>query len=154
MPHQSDSAEQHDAELLILKAIGEKLGRELTRTRIDFDGGSWAEVDGVDPDETVFVEAFAHHGLTKAAQKHKVARDALKLITLARTRPDARLIIAFADDEASRFATQRSWVAAALAAWGVQVMVVELDAAISDGIRTAQIRQKMVNPEAPTPAEE
>src|SRR3954453_19427942 len=153
MPHQSDSAEQRDAELLILKAIGEELGKELTRTRIDFDGGSWAEVDGVDPDTTVFVEAFAHHGLTKPAQKHKVRADALKLIALARTRPDARLIIAFADDEASRFATQRSWVAAALAAWSAEAVVSDVAAAISDGIRAAQVSQKMVNPEAPTPAE-
>lgn len=42
MPHQSDSAEQRDAELLVLKPIGEELGKELTRTRVDFDG-SWAE---------------------------------------------------------------------------------------------------------------
>ncbi|MBA2638328.1 MAG: hypothetical protein H0U79_08960 [Solirubrobacterales bacterium] len=42
-------------------------------------------------------------------------------------------------------------MSAALSAWGVTVLVVELDDAVRDGIRAAQARQVMVNPTATPP---
>ncbi len=110
-------------------------------------------VDGVDAEKTVFVEIFAHQGPLKGGQKHKVATDALKLITLGRGRPEAQLILAFADEVAAAFATKGTWMAEALAAWVVKVYVVELEGSVSDGIRAAQVRQEMVNPEAPASPE-
>jgi hypothetical protein len=65
------------------------------------DGGARVDVDGMSPDETIFVEVFAHQGRLKGAQFHKVARDALKLVTLARSRSASRLIIAFGDADAA-----------------------------------------------------
>jgi hypothetical protein len=41
----------------------------------------------------------------------------------------------------------------ALATWGITVLVVELDNAVRDGIRAAQVRQEMVNPAAAPPAD-
>jgi hypothetical protein len=41
----------------------------------------------------------------------------------------------------------------ALAAWNVRVYVVGLEGSVRDGIRAAQVRQEMVNPEAPAPAD-
>jgi hypothetical protein len=40
------------------------------------DDGARIDVDGVAPDESVFVEIFAHQGWLKGAQFHKVTRDA------------------------------------------------------------------------------
>lgn len=41
----------------------------------------------------------------------------------------------------------------ALSTWGITVLVVELDDEVRDGIRTAQVRQQMVNPGAAAPAD-
>lgn len=57
------------------------VGVELTPRSLRLGGGARVDVDGVAPDESVFVEIFAHQGRLKGAQFHKVARDALKLIT-------------------------------------------------------------------------
>jgi len=43
-------------------------------------------------------------------------------------------------------------VAQALKTWGVEVLVVELDQAIRDGVRNAQVRQMMVNPAVAPPS--
>lgn len=78
-------------------------------------------------------------------------QDALKLITLGRSRPNAQLIIAFADSGAAAYATKGTWISEALATWGVKVYVVGLEPAVHDGIRAAQARQVMANPTAPAP---
>jgi len=85
-------------------------------------------------------------GRLKGAQFHKVARDALKLVTLKRSRPTARLVVAFADDAAAGCVTGRSWPADALRTWGIDMLVVEIDDDVRAGLRAAQIRQVMVNP--------
>jgi hypothetical protein len=94
----------------------------------------------------VLVEIFAHQGRLKGAQFHKVARDALKLITLRRSRPSARLIIAFGDPDAAGCVTGASWLAEALSTWEIEVLVVNLDDTVRAGLREAQVRQLMVNP--------
>lgn len=99
------------------------------------------EIDGVSADERVLVEAYVHQGDVKGAQLKKVAEDAFKLITLARERPGARLIIAFADEAAAKRFLGRSWKAEALRAWKIETIVVDLDGGVRDGIRAAQVRQ-------------
>src|SRR3954452_18123075 len=123
MAHQSDSAEQRDAQIVISGQIAALVGKELVERTVKLDSGAPVRVDGVDADESVFVEIFAHQGAVKGGQKHKVATDALKLITLGRSRPDAELIIAFADQEAANYATKGTWMSEARAAWNVTVYV-------------------------------
>jgi hypothetical protein len=151
--HQSDSAEQRDAEKLIREAVAAHLGTPLEEATIALERGARTVVDGVAADRSAFVEIFARQGALKGAQKHKVATDALKLVTIRRSWPTARLVIAFADETAANYATTGTWMAEALAAWDVEVFVAEIDDAVRDGIRAAQIRQKMVNPEATPPAD-
>jgi hypothetical protein len=143
--HPSDSQEQRNAEALILQAVSASVGIELAPRSLRLDGGARADVDGVAPDESVLVEVFAHQGRLKGAQFHKVARDALKLITLGRTRPGSRLIIAFGDSDAAACVSASSWLAEALRTWAIEVLVVNLDADIRAGLRSAQARQVMVN---------
>jgi hypothetical protein len=146
MAHQSDSREQRSAEPLIRDAVSAAVGVELTPRSLRLDGRARVEVDGVAPDESVFVEIFAHQGRLKGAQFHKVARDALKLITLARSRPESRLIIAFCDADAAACVSASSWLAEALRTWGIEVLVANLDPDVRAGLRDAQVRQVMVNP--------
>ncbi len=148
MTHQSDSHEQRRAEPLILAGVSAVVGVELAPRSLRLAGGARVDVDGVAPDESVLVEIFAHQGRLRGAQFHKVARDALKLITLGRTRTGCRLIVAFADSDAAACVSARSWLAEALRTWGVEVFVVEIDEDVRAGLRSAQVRQVMVNPTA------
>lgn len=149
--HQSDSSEQRDVEEVIRAKVAAHLGTELKPATLALDQGAEVQVDGASADRSVFVEIFARQGTLKGGQRHKIATDALKLITLGRSYPQARLVIAFADDDAAAFATQGTWMAEALSAWKVQVLVVELDDDVREGIRAAQVRQRMVNPSAEPP---
>jgi len=151
MAHQSDSSAQQGAEPLIREKVAEYIGKPLTPKTLKLDGGTSVQVDGSTSDESVFLEIFARQGALKGGQRHKVATDALKLITLGRSRPDAQLIIAFGDAEAAAYATTGTWMSEALATWNVTVLVVELEDAVRDGIRAAQARQVMVNPTASPP---
>jgi hypothetical protein len=143
----SGAREQQDAEPLILRSVSEALGGvKLTARRLRLGDGAYVVVDGVAPDESVLVEVFAHLGRLKGGQRHKVQGDALKLITLARSRPASKLIIAFCDQEAADCVRGGSWLAEALRAWGVEVRVAELEDDVRRGLRDAQERQVMVNP--------
>lgn len=143
--HPSDSAEQRRAEPLILAGVSRALGVPIAPKRLELAGGARVDVDGVADDLSAFVEVFAHQGRLRGGQFSKVARDALKLITLARTYTDARLVIAFGDSVAAGCVTGKSWLAEALQVWGVKVMVVELDADVRDALVAAQLLQVMVN---------
>lgn len=146
MAHASDSREQRQAEPLILEGVGRALGATLKPRTLRLPDGARIDVDGVAADESVLCEVFSRQGRLKGAQFHKVARDALKLITAARSRPDARLVLAFGDDEAASCVTGTSWLAEAIRTWGLEVIVVPLDDLVRDGLRAAQARQVMVNP--------
>ncbi len=146
MAHQSDSLEQRTAEPLILAGVSKIVGVELAPRSLRLDGGARVDVDGVAPDESVFVEIFAHQGRLKGAQFHKVARDALKLITLGRSRAGSKLIIAFGDPDAAACVTGASWLSEALSSWEIEVLIVDLDDPVRAGLRDAQVRQVMVNP--------
>lgn len=144
--HQSDSTAQRDAEPLILSGVEARSGVKLAPRSLVLEGGARVDIDGVDDDESVFVEIFAHQGPLKGGQFHKVARDALKLITLARSRPNARLVIAFCDAEAAAGVSGRSWLSEALKAWGIEVVTVDVGDRAKSRLRAAQARQVMVNP--------
>jgi hypothetical protein len=144
--HQSDSLAQREVETLILAELSVEVGQDLRKRKLELPGGSKVEVDGVGDDETVFAEAFAHQGPLKGGQLGKVARDAFKLITLGRTYPKARLIVAFADPAAAAAVKGKSWLAEALKTWSVEVVVVELDPAVRKGLLATQEAQRMVNP--------
>lgn len=154
MSHPSDSDDQRRAEKFILTALTAQLGVELEPRSLLLKGGSRVDIDGVAPDESVFVEVYAHQGRLKGGQFHKVARDALKLITLKRGRPKARLIMVLGDQDAVACVTANSWLAEALRIWGVEVFAADMDDGLRDSLRATQARQSMVNAVAilPSPA--
>jgi hypothetical protein len=143
----SDSQEQREAERLILNGVERIVDEKLVSRSLALDAGTKVQVDGVSDDASVLVEVFAHQGQLKGGQRHKIAGDALKLITLARERePRPRLILAFADEQLAAWAAGKSWLAASLAAWDIEVIIVELDEQVRSGLRAAQARQVMANP--------
>ena len=142
--HASDSSVQTRAEAVIRDLLAQELGVTLEPTPLKLEGGPTVKVDAAAPDNTVIAEIFARQGQLKGGQQ-KVAIDALKLITLRRVHHDARLILAFADEAASRYATAGGWVAQALHEWNVEVKVLDIPDELRAEILAAQSTQKVVN---------
>ena len=108
----TDSQEQRVAERLILDGVEREVNVALEPKRLALGSGAAVDVDGVSGDESVLVEVFAHHGQLKGGQPHKIAGDALKLITLAHERrPRPRLVLAFADEKLAEWSAGKSWLA-------------------------------------------
>lgn len=147
MTHPSSSHEQTAAEALVLEAVGKRLGTAVAPARVNFPGGSYVNVDGVSEDPLVFVEVFSHQGALKGGQRHKVAGDVLKLVTLGKAYPTARLALAFADEAAADSVRNKGWLAEAVVTWAIEVVVADLPDVVLEGLRAAQLRQVMMNPE-------
>lgn len=144
--HASDSGTQIAAEATILAVLGEALGVPLAQGTTFPVGAARVHPDGVAPDGSVFVEVFAHIGPLKGGQRHKVSTDALKLLAIRETRPEARLILAFADEAAA--ASVSGWRAEVLGRNGIEIRVVPLSQEDRGKVDAAQLRQKMINPRA------
>jgi hypothetical protein len=144
MQHPSTAAVQIAAEAIVLASLSETLKRPLKEGVVLLMGDTEVKPDGVDDERSVFVEVFAHIGKLKGGQRHKVSTDALKLLAISEVYPDARLILAFADEAAARSVT--GWKAATLKANGIEVRVVDVDQAEREKIEEAQVQQRMVNP--------
>jgi hypothetical protein len=144
--HVSDSAVQRRAEEVIRGLLARRLGVPLAPRTIKLAAGAPVQVDAASNDGKVLAEIFARQGPLKGGQQKKVAIDTLKLITVHREQPAERLVICFADREASAYATGGGWVAQALRTWGVQVEVVDLPTDLRAEILAAQAGQTMVNP--------
>jgi hypothetical protein len=140
-----DSAEQRAAEAVMLEALGHDLGVALVKQRLTSVEGAWVEIDGIAADPPTLVEAWAHQGPPKPAQKAKVMTDALKLIwaEAAFYPAGARKVLLFSDEAAAaRFRPGGgAWAAAALAHFGVEVRVVALPEEARAAVRRAQERQ-------------
>jgi hypothetical protein len=91
----------------------------------------------------VLVEAWAHQGPPKSAQRNKILADALKFVHVAAALGRGhRKVLCFSDDEAARpFQSRRSWYAGALRTLDIQVHVVDLSAEWRNRILEAQRRQ-------------
>ncbi len=146
--HAGDSTEQRRAEGLMLDVLEAQLGLRLERPlRLSAGGSARMEIDGGIADDgagrALLVEAWAHQGPPKAAQKKKIVADALKLAyagTLFETAP--RLILLFSDEQAAApFGSPKAWSSAAFRTFGIEMVVVDLPADERAVIRAAQDRQ-------------
>jgi hypothetical protein len=137
-----NSAEQRNAEPVLLKALADRLGLQLQPKAYSVPGARRVEVDGVSEHPLVLCEAFAHYGVLKSAQRHKIISDAFKLVYVERLlqRP-ARKIVVLACHEAAKRLLGETWAAVAFKTFGVEVHVVELPSELEACIRAAQKRQ-------------
>lgn len=138
-----DSSAQRAAEHVMIDLLGTELSLALRPRRSALADEARIEVDGVDDDTTILVEAWAHHGTPKSAQKHKVLADVLKLLHLATTLPTTpRLGLCLCDSTAAHhFTAARSWAAHALRDFGIEVHIVDLPPALKADVIAAQQRQ-------------
>jgi len=141
-PPAGDSLVQRVAKVAMLKELVVVLGYPLRKDRMTAPDGSVVDFDGWSAEPPTLVEAWAHQGPPKAAQKLKVMTDALKLVWGQRTfLPEARLILLFADGAAARHFRLTSWMASAIRSFGIEIVVADLPAAVRARIRAAQARQ-------------
>ena len=147
LPHLSDSGEQRRAEGELVRQLSVDLGVPLETSRIDLGKGAHIVADGFNRDHRILCEAYAHIGLTRGSQSHKIARDILKMLA-AEKRLDGqwRKILCFADRSAAQCVCGRSWLAAVCSDLGVAVKVFSLPADLHAAVVAAQKRQVMVNP--------
>src|SRR3954471_21983710 len=97
-----DSSEQREAEGVAMKLLGERLGVQLAPRRVPLEGGGRLELDGSSEDPPILVEAWAHQGAPKAAQKAKIMTDAMRLLLASRTlRTEPKLILLLTDQDAA-----------------------------------------------------
>jgi len=100
------------------------------------------DIDGGSESPLVLVEAWAHQGRAKSAQKHKLAMDAFKLTTARQAFGEAaRLILLVSDQDAVRHALGDSWFSYALRSAGVEIKVVQVSADTRIRLCEAQRRQ-------------
>ena len=137
-----DSSEQRNAEAVMVALLAEELGVPLAPRRVLVADGRWVEVDAAAGDLSVLCEAWAHQGPPKSAQRNKVMTDALKLVFVRdELGNNARLILLLSDEAAAAPFRGRSWYAAALEHFRVEVRVVSLPDATRAEVRAAQERQ-------------
>jgi hypothetical protein len=137
--HLSSSKVQREIEIAMLEQLGKDLGVKLEKKRVDFEGAIM-EIDGVDRAEIVFVEVFARIGALKAGQKKKVATDALKFVALKARYPDAKFILAFADQAASDSVV--GWQRAVQDHHGIERVVVKIPKKLKEKLLVIQADQK------------
>jgi hypothetical protein len=122
--------------------LADELGVPLAPRRIDLGEGRRVEIDAASEDLEILCEAWAHQGAPKSAQRNKVLTDAFKLAFTAQAVGGShRLILLLSDEEAAAPFRGRSWYAAALATFGVEIAVVDLPPEVREQIRAAQTRQ-------------
>lgn len=137
-----DSAEQREAETVMIALLSQRIGVELAPEHLQLPEGGRLQLDGFSREPCVLCEAWAHLGEAKAAQKDKVTKDVLKLMyarSLLNT--EARSILLFSDETAAKFLRGKSWRAQAMRSLGVEVYVVDLPANLRAKVLAAQSRQ-------------
>ena len=126
--------------------LADRLDIPLVPEKLRLMDGSVVIVDGVSHEPAVLVKHWAHHGPPKAAQKHKVLSDALKLTFVAAAlgaqhRRVYRKVLCFSDEQAAAPFRRSSWQAGAPARRRIEIAVVDLGPEWRQRIRDAQERQ-------------
>jgi len=138
----ADSSEQRRAETYLVDAFSRELRVALAKKRLPA-GTSAIEFDGVSDDALIVVEAWAHVGPAKPAQRHKVMTDALKLVwACGRLVPqNAKRFLLFGDEKAADSFRGAGWMAMALKDLEVTIKVIDLSPDLRRELELAQRRQ-------------
>lgn len=147
--HPSDSGTQRAAEHELIRAMSRQINIELTPQSIRVAESATVQIDGYNANELVACEAFARIGKMNAGQRRKLGNDILKLLLLERhLGTSIRKIIVLAGDDALASLSGKSWQAAAVREFGIEVFQTALAEATRIDLGAAQMRQVMVNPPA------
>jgi hypothetical protein len=133
---------QQLAEGLIVSEFSRQLGRELGTAIIPI-GSAKVAVDGFHKDDSgvTLVEAWAHVGRAKPAQRNKVLGDLLKLAlvssVLRRSYPALKVEshLVFADSAAANVVNGKGWASLAAKEFGITVQVIALSDDVIETIK-------------------
>ena len=139
---------QQVAEQLMVSEFSLQLGRVLGKATIPL-GKAKVTIDGFHKDENrlTLVEAWAHVGKAKAAQRNKVLGDMLKLAlvtsTLRRSCAGMKVesYLIFADKTAANVVSGKGWASLAAVEFGIATQVISLSPDVIDTIKEAQRQQ-------------
>lgn len=144
--HPSRSNEQKHAESEMLKKLNRKRRIALAPGSVTLENGTKVQIDGIDKSKQVLCEVYAHIGPMKGSQPDKVGTDMLKLILVERENGRRwHKILCFADKEAMRRFSGKSWLAEAAQMFHFELELVTLPHKARIKVRRAQRRQIMVN---------
>ena len=139
---------QQLAEQLMVSEFSRQLGKEFGKATIPI-GKAKVTVDGFHKsgNGVTLVEAWAHVGKAKAAQRNKVLSDMLKLAlvtsVLRRSYPTLNMesYLVFADSTAAKVVNGKGWASLAAKEFGVATRVIALSNDVIDTIKVAQRKQ-------------
>ena len=142
----SDSSEQKRAERIILKSVRSRLGIRLEQEPKLSVGTTYMQPDFYSEKHAVIGEIFCHIGKPKKAQDNKIANDILKMLLFEKLsgRTMRKMIIVCDSEEYDKLCGE-SVLAECIRAFGIEVRMIEISAALRKRILKAQDRQKMVN---------
>lgn len=140
--HDSDSNEQQSAELLLLDMLNAETGLNLKSCKLHLVDKTYVQCDGIDESAKCICEIYAHIGALKAAQKHKLSTDLLKMLLVERVKGSSwRKIYCFADKTAAAELQGSSWRSLISSALDVEIHSFDLPEEEKQKIINAQKRQ-------------
>lgn len=153
-PKEKQNASRSDvqlkAEKWILEEANRKLGFSLIKpgcTYLDENKVVFVELDGIDWENRVICEIYAHIGPLKGGQPGKIAKDILKLHLVEdflkkNDKRRWRKYIFFADKQAEKnFKSSSSWLAQAVKTLGIKTEIIDLPPELHEEIKSTQIKQ-------------
>ena len=148
--HKSDSTEQREVEPVMLRRLNRRLHSSLSPESLKLNCGAHVELDGFDKKRRILCEVYAHLGVLKGGQPHKVAHDILKMLLVEKDRGKRpwRKIYCFANEVPQEVRQSgKSWLAHAAIQFDVKFEAVRLPELTVALLKKVQRRQaKSINP--------
>jgi len=146
MKHASDSTEQISAEQHLLGKLKDKINVSLESAKIKLPSGVVIQFDGYNEKEKILCEVYARIGALKGSQPDKVASDILKMLLVEKElNQKFEKHYCFSSEEAAKKLIGNSWLGATAKRFNVKIHVFELPIEMTETIKKAQERQKMIN---------
>jgi hypothetical protein len=140
--HKSDSFEHSGAEPEVLVCLNGKRRLSLHSKPLTLNCGAQVKLDGFDKKRHVLCEVYAHLGVLKAGQRHKVAHDILKMLLVEKDQGGRpwRKICCFAS-KVPKELSGNSWLAHAAKQFHVKFEAVGLTPSTVASLEKAQRRE-------------
>ena len=145
----SSSIEQMQAEDIIFALTENILGAKLEKNKKIYladNAFTYIQPDFYSEERLIIGEIFAHIGKPKKAQDNKIANDILKMLLLEKiTGQQYRKIIVVCDAAEKKKLEGLSALAESIRQFGIEILMVDIDADLRTRLLEAQDRQKMTN---------
>lgn len=143
----SSSHEQQNAEVYIASIVEKWIGCSVEKNhKIALDDGVYIEPDLYSEKDRIVCEIFAHIGLLKSGQQHKISQDILKMLLLEKSQSVTyRKIIVVVDDKVEKYLNGKSFIAESIRQFGIELKRINLSEDLYNMILNAQERQIMIN---------